>query len=115
MQWWNGRIALFDYDSFTIDSPARDVAGFVGGLLCLDDDSADWAQLAATFVTRYRAHCGGRLAEAELEWHLQLALLREAHRCFERHRAGWQERALRALIIARSGLASLPHRAGSFL
>ncbi|MBD5803666.1 Phosphotransferase enzyme family protein [Azoarcus sp. Aa7] len=115
MQWWNGRIALFDYDSFTIDSPARDVASFVGDLLCRDDDSADWARLAACFVARYRAHCGGRLAESELEWHLQFALLRDAYRCFLHQRAGWQERALRALTIARSGIATLPHLGGSFL
>lgn len=115
MQWWNGRIALFDYDSFTIDSPARDVAGFVSNLLCRDDGKADWAQLAANFVARYRAHCGGRLAETELDWHLQFALLREAHRCFARHCAGWQDKALRAMILARASLASLPRRAGSVL
>lgn len=109
MQWWNGRIALFDYDSFTIDSPARDVADMVGHLLCREDGRADWPLVAAHFVELYRLHCGGRLAERELDWYLQLMLLREAHRSFVRHRAGWQERTLRALVMARAGIAALPH------
>ncbi|NMG44385.1 hypothetical protein GPA22_11670 [Aromatoleum toluvorans] len=109
MQWWNGRIALFDYDSFTIDSPARDVADLVGRLLCREDGEARWPLVASRFVELYRRHCGGRLAERELDWYLQLTLLREAYRSFVRHRTGWQERARRALVMARAGIAALPH------
>lgn len=108
LQWWNGRIALFDYDNFTLDSPARDVADFVSQLLCRDDRQADWPAIAALFVERYRMRCGGALPERELDWYLQLMLLRKAYSSFVRNRSGWQERTRHALGAARAGLAALP-------
>jgi aminoglycoside phosphotransferase (APT) family kinase protein len=111
MMWSEGRIALFDYDNFSIDSPARDVGDFVSQLLCREDRQANWPLLAARFVDCYRARCGEALSDQELEWYLQLMLLRKAYSFFVRQRDGWRQRSLRALIAAQAGLSVLPRTA----
>lgn len=110
MMWANGRIALFDYDNFGIDSAARDLGDFVSQLLCREGRQADWAALAARFVECYRACCDEALSDQELEWYLRLMLLRKAYSFFVRHREGWRQRALHAVLAAQAGLAVLPRR-----
>jgi len=108
MMWCDGRIALFDYDNFGLESPARDLADFASQMLCREDGTADWAAVAAGLIARYRALCGGEPDEGELDWHLRLMLLRKAYSCFVRNGAGWQARTTRALAAAQAGIGALP-------
>lgn len=103
-----GRLHLFDLDTFAQAHAAHDIADFASQLLTDDECPAPLrARQAASWVDAAVRASRSPVPTADLDWHLRVLLLRKAYSCFVRHRPHWPQRVRQALGLAALGLQAL--------